>query len=102
MVSVIWDSHTNESVISSQLKHCNSACLLLQPTCDSAHAVFIIKDRGLFPFIGDFLFLDFLTLFPLTVSELEPRIFFFHLDEPRGYKSRHIVFLSLPSWILFT
>lgn len=36
MVSVMWDSHTNDSVISSQLKHCNSVRLLLQPTCDSA------------------------------------------------------------------
>lgn len=52
--SVIWDSHTNDSVTSSQLKHCNSVCLLLQHTCDSAHTVFIIRDRGLFSFISDF------------------------------------------------
>jgi len=63
MVSVIWDSHRNDSVISSQLKQWDSVCLLLQPIYDTAHTVFIFRDRGLSSFISEFLLLDSLTLF---------------------------------------
>lgn len=72
---------------------------------DSNPTGFIIRDRALFPFISHFPSLDSVTLFSLTIPELETWIFLFHLHESWQYKSRHCAFFVLfcffPGCILF-